>query len=122
MTERELLNLWTKARLHVILAQLAPTLLLGLTVWLMVLGLGEAPDAARWAALGILLASGILGALAEYAAATEALAVSRDLQALETSSHVTQQVVRFAKWMHVVRFVTPAIFIVIFVFLAVGLI
>lgn len=122
MTERELLNLWTKARLHVILAQLAPTLLLGLTVWLMVLGLGEAPDAVRWAALGILLASGILGALAEYAAATEALAVSRDLQALETSSHVTQQVVRFAKWMHVVRFVTPAIFIVIFVFLAVGLI
>jgi hypothetical protein len=120
MTERDLVELWNKARLHIVLAQLAPTFLLIVTVWLLSEGLGEADALVRFAALGILLASGILGALAQYSAATEALAVSKDLAAVHSESQLVRQVARFGPWMNVVRFVTPAIFAAIFalIFLA----
>ena len=117
MTERELMDLWIKARLHIILAQLAPTFLLIVTVALIALGLNQAEPLVRWATIGILLASGILGALAQYAAATEAIAVSVDLKELNSEHALARQAVRFAPWMNVVRFVTPAIFLGIFALL-----
>lgn len=122
MTERELLEAWTKARLHIVLAQLAPTFLLIVTVWLAATVLAEADLLVRWATLGILLASGVLGALVQYSAATEALSISKDLQALASHSHTSVTVARLAPWMNVVRYVTPTIFIVIFVLLFVELI
>ena len=118
MTERELLGLWNKARLQLILAQLAPTFLLIVTVGLLGAGLGTAPIAVRIAALLILLASGILGALAEYSTATDAKAIAADLAQISSPSALTAAVLRQAPWLAVVRFVTPAIFVVIFVFLA----
>lgn len=118
MTERELLGLWNKARLQLILAQLAPTFLLIVTVGLLGAGLGTAPFAVRIAALLILLASGILGALAEYSTATDAKAIAADLSQISSPSALTQAVLRQAPWLAVIRFVTPAIFVVIFVFLA----
>lgn len=118
MTERELLGLWNKARLQLILAQLAPTFLLIVTVGLLGAGLGTAPIAVRIAALLILLASGILGALAEYSTATDAKAIAADLAQISSPSALTSAVLRQAPWLAVVRFVTPAIFVVIFVFLA----
>lgn len=118
MTERELLGLWNKARLQLILAQLAPTFLLIVTVGLLGAGLGTAPIAVRIAALLILLASGILGALAEYSTATDAKAIAADLAKISSPSALTSAVLRQAPWLAVVRFVTPAIFVVIFVFLA----
>ncbi len=63
MTEKELLDLWNRARTHLVLAQFAPTFLLITTVGL-VPGIREAGTFAVWATLGILVASGILGALA----------------------------------------------------------
>lgn len=121
MTERELLGLWNKARLQLILAQLAPTFLLIVTVGLLGAGLATAPFAVRLAALLILLASGILGALAEYSTATDAKAIAADLAALPQASALTRSVLRQAPWLAVVRFVTPAIFVVIFVLLAAAL-
>ena len=115
MTERELMGLWVGARWHIVVSQLAPTLLLGFTVWLGMVGLAEASLAVRIAAAGILLASGILGSLAQFSAASEALAVARDLRALPSSTAVGQQVIRLAPLMNVVRFVTPIVFIVVFV-------
>lgn len=117
MTERELMELWAKARLHIILAQLAPTFLLIVTVALIALGLNQAEPLVRFATIGILLASGILGALAQYAAATEAIAVSKDIHELESAHALSQQIIRIAPWMNVVRFVTPAIFLGIFALL-----
>jgi hypothetical protein len=122
MTERELLGLWNKARLQMILAQLAPTFLLIVTVGLLGAGLGTAPLAVRLAALLILLASGILGALAEYSTATDAKAIAADLGALPAPSALTAAVLRQAPWLAVIRFVTPAIFVVIFMLLAAVLI
>ena len=121
MTEPELLSAWARARLHIVLAQIAPTFLLIVTVWLSAMGLGEAQPLVRWATIGILLASGILGALLQFAAASEALAVSKDLEGLESPSHAARQAVSFAPWMNIVRFLTPAIFIGIFVLLVVVL-
>lgn len=100
---------------------MAPTFLLIATVALFPLGLGQAPIVVRLAALGILLASGILGALVQFGAAAEAQAVAADLATLKTRSATSNRVVSLAPWFNVVKFVTPAVFGVIFLLLMVAL-
>jgi hypothetical protein len=112
--EKELIDLWNRARTHLVFAQLAPTFLLITTVGL-VTAIRDAGTFAVWAALGILLASGILGALVEFAAAHEAQAVARDLSAIAKPSHTTRTIIRFAPWLNVAKYVTPSIFVGIFV-------
>ena len=119
MTELDLIAAWNRARWHIVVSQLAPTALLGFTVWLGLLGLGEASLPLKLAATGILLASGVLGALAQFTAAGEALAASRDLAALSPTSHVARSIVSSGPLMNVVRFVTPAIFVLVFLALLV---
>lgn len=114
MTENELIALWTRARWHIIVSQLAPTFLLAVTVWLLLEGLGEAPLAVRLAATGILLASGVLGATAQFSAGQEALAVIDDLRALPATSAVGRRIVASARGVDIVRFVGPAIFVLTF--------
>jgi len=114
MTENELIALWTRARWHIIVSQLAPTFLLAATVWLLLEGLGEAPLAVRLAATGILLASGVLGATAQFSAGQEALAVIDDLRALPATSAVGRRIVASARGVDIVRFVGPAIFVLTF--------
>ncbi len=121
MDEKVLIEAWNRARLHIVISQLAPTFLLIATVAIMPLGLAKAPLVVKVAALGILLASGILGAVAQYSAATEAIAISEDLKKTGAGSSLSASIQSFAPWMNVVRFVTPAIFVVIFVFLAIAL-
>lgn len=120
MTEKELIDLWNRARTHLVLAQLAPTFLLITTVGI-VPAIRESGTFTVWATLGILLASGILGALVEFAAGHDAQAVARDLSAVAKPSHTTTTIVRFAPWLHVAKFLTPAIFVGIFVALAAAL-
>ncbi len=121
MTERDLLNLWNKARQQIVLSQLAPTFLLIVTIGLMTQGLADANVTVKFAALGILGASGILGALVQYTSATEALSISAELKKLDRSSSLAHNVISSARWMNVVRFVTPAIFVLIFVLIALAL-
>lgn len=121
MTERELLGLWQKARLHLIISQMAPTFLLIATVALFPLGLAQAPLVVRLATLGILLASGILGALVQFSSAAEAQAVAADLAALKQKSAASGSALRLAPWLNVVKFVTPAIFTAIFLCLMAAL-
>lgn len=121
MDEKVLIEAWNRARLHIIISQFAPTFLLIATVAILPLGLAAAPFVVKVAALGILLASGILGAVAQYSAATEAIAISEDLKKAGVDSSLSVSIYSFAPWMNVVRFVTPAIFVVIFVFLAIAL-
>jgi len=120
VTEKELIDLWNRARTHLVFAQLAPTFLLITTVGL-VPAIRDAGAFAVLAALGILLASGILGALVEFAAAHEAQAVARDLAAIAKPSHTTRAIIRYAPWLNVAKFVTPTIFVGIFVALAAAL-
>lgn len=115
MNEKDLLGLWSTARLQVIVSQLAPVFLLTVTVG--ALGLHDAhhwPLAARLAGAGVLLASGILGAIAQYTAAGEAQAIAADLRRVENPSHVVQHIVRTIGWAPIVKYVTPAIFVLIY--------
>lgn len=121
MTEKELIALWTSARWHIIVSQLAPTLLLALTVWMLIEGLADTPVSVRLAATGILLASGILGAAAQYAAATEGAGVVDALKQLDSPGPVSQRIVAMGAGVLIVRFVTPTIFTLVFVALMVAL-
>ncbi|PRY67532.1 hypothetical protein B0I08_106139 [Glaciihabitans tibetensis] len=121
MTEYELLGLWAKARLHIIVSQLAPTFLLIVTVALLFAGLDEASVAVRVATAGILLASGVLGAVAQISAANEAIAVADDLSSVSSVGAVTRRIVAQRPWVNVVRFVSPTIFVVIYLALLLAL-
>ena len=121
MTEHELISLWTRARWHIIVSQLAPTFLLTALVALLSCGLAEAELSVRIAAAGILLASGVLGALAQIASANEGLAIVADLRALPASSALGRDVISSAPWINVVRFLTPAVFVVVYIALLAAL-
>jgi hypothetical protein len=120
MTEQELIQDFNRNRLHVILAQLAPTALLAFAAF-------ATPEISSYsnylkAAFAlILLASGILGALAEYSAASQAQAVIDDLKTLPGSSALRSRIIWFRPWLEVVKFVTPTIFVAIFAAILLGL-
>jgi hypothetical protein len=120
MNEAELIRLWQKSRQQIIIAQLAPTFLLITTAGL-VAEVRAAGQPTIWAVIGILLASGILGALAEFTAADEAQAIANDIAGLKKKSAISKSIIKSAPWMNVVKYLTPAIFIAIFVALLVAL-
>jgi hypothetical protein len=121
MNELDLVQLWNRLRNQIIFSQLAPTFLLIVTIALLNDGLADAAEPVKWATLGILLASGIFGFLAQYSAATEARAVLSDLKTLKSKSKVATQLIRFSSWLDVIRFVTPSIFVTIYVLLCIAL-
>jgi hypothetical protein len=121
MTELDLIQLWNKLRNQVIFSQLAPTFLLIVTIALINDGLADAALEVRLATMGILLASGIFGYLAQYSTATEARALIAEMRTLKTKSKVSSQVIKFANWLDVIRYVTPTIFVAIYVFLGIAL-
>jgi len=120
MTEQELIQEFHKNRLHVILAQLAPTGLLAFAA-LATPTIAAGDEFVKHAFALILLASGILGALAEYSAASQAQAVIDDLKTLPDSSALRTRVISFRPWLEVVKYLTPAIFVAIFGFILAGL-
>lgn len=115
MDERELIAAWSTARNHIIVSQLAPTLLLAVSVLLFVAGVAQQPLAVRLAFAGILLASGVLGAIVQFGAASEGLAITASLAALPAATRVGQTIIGLRWTMVVVRIVTPIIFVAIFV-------
>jgi hypothetical protein len=121
MTELELIQLWNKSRNQLIFAQLAPTFLLITTVGL-VPEIKAAGSYVVLAALGILLASGILGALVEFSAANEAQGIARQLNDLKSMGRVSETIVKTSPWLHVAKYLTPAIFVGIFIALVLALI
>ncbi|MFM6974312.1 MAG: hypothetical protein ACKOXM_04135 [Agromyces sp.] len=120
MNEDVLLRAWSRARTQLIIAQLAPTFLLITTVGL-IGPIRETGTLAVWATIGILLASGLLGALAEFGAASDAAATAEDLAAIVGHSRTAAAAVRHARWLWVPKFLTPAVFVGIFVALVLAL-
>lgn len=121
MNEQQLIRHWASLRNQLIFSQLAPTFLLITIVGLMP-ELSSADMYVRWASLGILLASGILGAVVQFSASHEAQAVARDLAESEKPTHTARSIVSLAPWLHIAKFVTPTIFVGIFIALALTLI
>ena len=120
MTEKDLLELWLRTRNQLVISQLAPTFLLITTVGL-VGTIRELGLYVSLAAAGILLASGILGALVQYSASVEAQAIAKDLKNLPSKSLVASRVISLGPWLNVSKFLTPAIFTGIFAFLLLAL-
>lgn len=120
MTEAELIQEFQRNRLHIILAQLAPTGLLAFAA-LATPTIAASDIFVVHAFALILLASGILGAMAEYSAASQAQAVIDDLKTLPGSSALRARVISFRPWLEIVKYVTPAIFIAIFLAILTGL-
>lgn len=120
MNEAELIQEFQRNRLHVILAQLAPTGLLAFAA-IATPTIAQSSDFVVHAFALILLASGILGALAEYSAAAQAQAVIDDLKTLPGSSALRSRIISFRPWLEVVKYVTPAIFVAIFAAILVAL-
>jgi hypothetical protein len=120
MTEAELIQEFQRNRLHIILAQLAPTGLLAFAA-LATPTIAAGNQFVVHAFALILLASGILGALAEFSAASQAQAVIDDLKSLPGSSALRSRVIGFRPWLEIVKFVTPAIFVLIFLAILAGL-
>lgn len=114
LDEADLIRAWSVARNHIVISQIAPTLLLAASVLLFVLGVAEQPLPVRLALAGILLASGVLGAVVQFAAASEALAVVASLTALPAATPVGRTIAGLGWTMMVVRVVTPVIFVAIF--------
>jgi hypothetical protein len=121
MSELELIQLWNKSRNQLIFAQLAPTFLLITTAGL-ITSVKSSGTFATYAVLGILLASGILGALVEFSAAHEAQAIASDLKSLGAKSRISHSIIKVSPWLHVAKYVTPAIFVGIFIALALALV
>lgn len=122
MNELELIQLWNRLRNQIIFSQLAPTFLLIVTIGFLKDGLATTDWSIRYATLGILLASGIFGYLAQYSAATEARAALAELRLLKSKSKISNQLLKFASWLDVIRYLTPTIFVVIYVFLVIALV
>ena len=120
MSERELVELWNRSRNQLVVAQFAPTFLLITTAGL-VAEIRAAGAFTVWAVLGILLASGLLGALVEFSAAHEAQAIARDIKASGSTSAIAATIAKTAPWLHVAKYLTPAIFVGIFIALGLAL-
>ena len=120
MTEKDLLELWLRTRNQLVISQLAPTFLLITTVGL-VGTIRELGLYVSLAAAGILLASGILGALVQYSASAEGQAIAKDLKELPAKSLLASRVISLGPWLNVSKFLTPAIFTGIFAFLLIAL-
>ena len=121
MKESDLIQIWHKLRQQLIFSQLAPTFLLIATIALLNDSLAETTEVIRYATLGILLASGIFGFLAQYSVATEARAVLTEVKNLPTRSAIGDQLVGFSIWLNIIRFLTPLIFVIIYVLLCIAL-
>lgn len=120
MSEKDLIELWNRSRHQLIVAQFAPTFLLITTAGL-ISQIKAAGSSSIYAVLGILLASGLLGALVEFSAAHEAQAIARDIRSLGSNSSIARTILRTAPWLYVAKYLTPTIFVLIFVALTFAL-
>jgi hypothetical protein len=93
MEEDDLLELWNGKRTQIILAQIAPTLMLIGIFVVAVLGLFEdATDGAKFLTIGVAAATGILAIISQYAAIREAEVLLIDLKRIENSSELSKRI------------------------------
>ena len=94
MDEKTLIELWHKSRTQIIHAQVAPALVL---IAIMVLAafdkFGTANDGAKYLALGVAAATGILAIISQYAAVREGEALIVDLRRIEKRSDLSTKIV-----------------------------
>ena len=93
MDEKSLISQWNKMRVQIIQAQVAPALVLNAITVLSALGLfADASDGAKYLALGVAAATGILAIISQYAAVREGEALLLDLKKVTNPSALTKKI------------------------------
>lgn len=93
MDEKSLIQQWNKMRVQIIQAQVAPALVLVAVVVLATLGLfTDASDGAKYLALGVAAATGILATISQYAAVREGEALIVDLRKITGRSAIADKI------------------------------
>ena len=93
MEEDDLLELWNTKRSQVIHAQIAPTLMLiGIFVVAAFGKFETASDGAKYLAIGVAAATGILAIISQYATIREAEVLLIDLKRIENSSELSKRI------------------------------
>jgi hypothetical protein len=115
MTELDLITMWSRARKQIITSQLGPIFLLVSTVVLLRTGLADADLGVRLVTALILLATGSMGAGAQFAITSQAIAIGRDLHEAGAASHTARTIIASEPLTQLVRYAMPALFIVIYV-------
>ena len=93
MEEDDLLELWNTKRSQVIHAQIAPTLMLiGIFVVAAFGKFETASDGAKYLAIGVAAATGILAIISQYATIREAEVLLIDLKRIEKSSELSKRI------------------------------
>jgi len=93
MEEDDLLELWNTKRSQVIHAQIAPTLILiGIFVVAAFGKFETASDGAKYLAIGVAAATGILAIISQYATIREAEVLLIDLKRVENPSELSKRI------------------------------
>jgi len=93
MDEKNLLDLWNTKRTQIISAQMAPTLMLiGIFVLAAFGKFDGATDAAKYLAIGVAAATGILAIISQYATIREAEALIVDLNRVAKPSELAKKI------------------------------
>ena len=93
MDEKGLLELWNTKRSQVSHAQIAPTLMLIGVFVVAAFGKFEtATDGAKYLAIGVAAATGILAIISQYATIREAEVLLIDLKRIENSSELSKRI------------------------------
>ena len=93
MDEKSLIGQWNKMRVQIIQAQVAPALvLIAITVLSAMHVFHKAPDSAKYLALGVAAATGILAIISQYAAVREGEALILDLKKINNPSALTKKI------------------------------
>ena len=93
MDEKSLIGQWNKMRVQIIQAQVAPALvLIAITVLSAMHVFHKAPDSAKYLALGVAAATGILATISQYAAVREGEALLLDLKKITNPSALSKKI------------------------------
>jgi low affinity Fe/Cu permease len=93
MDEKNLLDLWNTKRSQIIKAQMAPNLMLiGIFVLAAFGKFDGASDAAKYLAIGVAAATGILAIISQYATIREAEALIVDLNRVAKPSELAKKI------------------------------
>lgn len=93
MNEKDLIKLWNSMRTQIILAQIAPALVLIGVFSLAAMGKFEmATDGAKFLAIGVAAVSGILAIISQYAAVREGESLVADLAKVSSPSLTARKI------------------------------
>jgi len=93
MDEKSLIGQWNKMRVQIIQAQVAPALvLIAITVLSSLHLFHSGPDSAKYLALGVAAATGILATISQYAAVREGEALLLDLKKITNPSALSKKI------------------------------